>query len=146
MKISFSLFILLSAIGLDASAKCIGPKDVPGLITQTYILAVVAAIAFILLAVLSANLIKFQGGSNPKDPGKRRLWFWLLGALSPIAFLLYNLLVVVPELCKGPAASKFSMHPYIGTAILLVLYIIIGLVLSKTMKRAKVGNWFPSKG
>jgi len=145
MKKTLSFFILLSAIGLDTYAKCIGPRDVPALITQTYILSAVVAIVFILLAVVSANLIKFEGGTNPKDPGKRRVWFWLLAALSPIAFLGYNLLLVIPELCKGPASSKFSMHPFIATGIVLVLYILIGLVLSKTMKRGKVGNWFPSK-
>mgnify|MGYP003981335513 FL=1 len=145
MKKSLLLLTAFSLLSAVASAKGVGLKEVPALITTTYIFAFIFLGVFLLLAALISNMIAYEGGTNPKDPGKRKMWFWIFGILGPISFYLYNFLMIIPTVKKGPAMDKFSMHVPISTAIVLVLYIAIGFVLSKMMKRGKLGNWFPSK-
>ena len=38
-----------------------------------YIVPIIISFVFLLLAALVANMIKFEGGTNPKDGKKRRL-------------------------------------------------------------------------
>lgn len=142
---SMSVLALLNTTLVSAASNTINLKDVPAKITETYIVAVIFIVVFIALAILIANLIKFQGGTNPKDPGKRRVWFWVLAILAPLTFYLYNFFLVIPNVKTGPALNKFSMHPPIASGVVLIVYIILGFVLAKMMSRGKVGNWFPSK-
>ena len=145
LKKSILLTTILCLTASIAEAKGIGLKQVDSLITSTYIFALIFMGGAILLAAVISNLVKYEGGSNPKDPGKRRMWFWIFAILGPVAFFLYNILSVIPTIKKGPALDKFGITHIIGTAIILVGYIVIGFVLSKMMKRGKLGNWFPSK-
>ena len=145
MKKTISLSLIFLLIANIASAKGVGLKQVSALVTSTYIFALIFMGVAILLAAVISNLIKYEGGTNPKDPGKRRICFWIFAILGPVTFFLYNIFSVIPTIKKGPALEKFGVTHIIGTAIILVGYIIIGFVLSKMMKRGKLGNWFPSK-
>ena len=145
IKISMFLSTLFCLIATIAEAKGVGVKGVPTLVTATYIFALIFMGVSILLAAVISNLIKYEGGTNPKDPRKRRIWFWIFAILGPVSFFLYNLLSVIPTIKKGPALNKFGTTHIIGTAIILIGYILIGFVLAKMMKRGKLGNWFPSK-
>ncbi|MFZ4589840.1 MAG: hypothetical protein ACOYN6_02500 [Ignavibacteria bacterium] len=120
-------------------------NQLSGLITTTYILGVVLALIFLGIAVLISNMIAFEGGANPKDPGKRKTWFWLLGILSAIIFFAYNNFYVKMLVQGAPAQDKFMLHIAISTAVTLVVYILAGFLLSKMMARHKIGNWFSSK-
>ena len=146
MKKNLLLSTAFSLISMAAvSANSVGLKEVPALITTTYIFAIIFLAVFLLLAIVVSNMISFEGGANPKDAGKRRRWFWIFAILGPISFYLYNFLMIIPSVRSGPAMNKFSMHVPIATGIVLVSYIIIGFILAKTQKRKKLGNWFPSK-
>ena len=145
MKKSLLLLSAFSLLSTITSAQSVSLRDVPALITSTYIFAVIFLAVFLLLAIIISNMIAYEGGTNPKDPGKRKMWFWIFAILGPISFYLYNFLAVIPSVRKGPAEESFSMHPSIATVIVLVSYIVIGFILAKTMKRGKLGNWFPSK-
>ena len=145
MKKSLLLVSAFSLLSTITSAQSVSLRDVPALITSTYIFAIIFLAVFLLLAIIISNMIAYEGGTNPKDPGKRKMWFWIFAILGPISFYLYNFLAVIPSVRKGPAEESFSMHPSIATVIVLVSYIVIGFILAKTMKRGKLGNWFPSK-
>ncbi len=145
MKKTISLSLIFLLIANIASAQGVGLRQVPALVTSTYIFALIFMGAAILLAAVISNLIKFEAGANPKDSGKRRMWFWIFAILGPVAFFLYNILWVIPTIKNGPALDRFGFTHIIGTAIILVGYVVIGFVLSKMMKRGKLGNWFPSK-
>ena len=145
MKKSLLLLSAFSLLSTVSSAQSVSLRDVPALITSTYIFAFIFLAVFLLLAIIISNVIAYEGGTNPKDPGKRKMWFWIFAILGPISFFLYNFLMVIPTIRKGPAMDSFSMHPSIATVIFLVSYIVIGFILAKTMKRGKLGNWFPSK-
>jgi len=107
-----------------------------------YIIAVVAALLFILIAALISNAIKFEGGANPKDPAKRKMWFWVLGILAPIANLLFGLFIYYFPEGNSYAKSKLITSIGIGSAITFVVYILVGFILSKMFKNGKLGNWF----
>jgi len=145
MKKSLLLLSAFSLLSTVSSAKNISLKEIPQLITQTYVFAIIFVAVFLLLAIIISNIIAYEGGTNPKDPGKRKMWFWIFAILGPISFYLYNLIMVIENIRKGPAVAEFGSTNEIATLIVLVSYILIGFILAKTMKRGKLGNWFPSK-
>lgn len=120
------------------------PKQLDALDIQTYIFAAIASLLFLLIAAAIASMIKFEGGSKPSDPGKRRLWFWVLGILSFATFFLYNMFAVAPTIAPN-LQSKFMTTNIISSVITLIVYIVLGFTLSKIMRTKKIGNWFPSK-
>ncbi len=109
--------------------------------TTAYILSLVIAFVFILFAALSANAIKYQGGSNPSDPRKRKIWFWVLAIINPILNFLLGYFVFKPD-GNAMVIEDYKTALFIGTGIGFILYIIIGFVLSKIFKNGKIGNWF----
>lgn len=123
------------------------------------IVGVLAALVFILLAILVANMIKFDPGANPKDKQKRRLWFWILGVLATVVAFVVIYFAFPPitsievfSNMRGVTQDdikdfKVNYHNYmlwsgIATAGTFVLYVLMGLVLSKLFKTKKIGNWF----
>ncbi len=122
--------------------KKMGLKGIDGLVTNTYMFAVVTAIVMLGLAILVASMIQYQSGANPKDRIKRKTWFWILGILTPIIFYVYNLTMVMPNIKAGPAMKKFSTHGALSPVVAFAIFVILGVVISKIFKRKKVGNWF----
>ena len=76
MKKSLLLLTVFGLLSAVACAKEVGLKGVPLLITTTYIFAFIFLGVFLLLAALISKMIAYEGGTNPKDPGKRKMWFW----------------------------------------------------------------------
>jgi len=108
-----------------------------------YIISVIVAGVMILLAALVSNAIKFEGGSSPKDPGKRKMWFWVIAILNPILFFVVARFVMAPN----PADDQMVYDDYmkvvpIALGVGFVAYIVIGFALSKMFKHGKIGNWF----
>lgn len=107
---------------------------------STYILSIIFAAAVLLLAALISNIIQFEGGSNPKDPGKRKMWFWIFAVLNPIIFYSIAAFVLAPSNRKESEQWMDSLP--IATIIGFAVFIILGFVLSKIFKNGKIGNWF----
>lgn len=108
-----------------------------------YIYAAIVAAAMILISALISMAIKFEGGSNPKDPGMRKMWFWVFAIINPIVCYLVGMFLVAPSANNDQIAhDEFMSALAIGTGVGFVLYIIIGFVLSKVFKNGKLGNWF----
>ncbi len=120
------------------------PAQLNSLAMQTYIFGAIVGIVGVIVATIIAKAIKFEGGANPKDPGKRRLWFWLLFFLSFSGFFLYNMFVV-SETIASNLQSKFTTTNLIGSAISAGAYFIVGFALSKMFSTGKLGSWFSSK-
>jgi putative flippase GtrA len=109
--------------------------------TSGYIISIVTAFVFLLISAFIANAIKFEGGSHPKDPQKRKMWFWILAILNPAVNFLLGYFVFKPE-ANMMVVNKYISALSIGTVIGFVLYIIIGFILSKLFKNGKLGHWF----
>lgn len=107
-----------------------------------YIISVVFAGVFLLIAALISNAIKYEGGANPKDPAKRKMWFWIMAVLSSFSNLLFGLMSYYYPENNAYAKSQLITAIGIGTGLCLILYIVLGFVLSKMFKNGKLGNWF----
>ena len=110
---------------------------------NSYITSIIAAGLFILIAALISNMIQFEGGSNPKDPGKRKMWFWIMAILNPVLFYVLSAFVLAPN----PENDQMVYDDYmaslpIAAGIGFVEYLVLGFVLSKVFKNGKLGNWF----
>ena len=107
--------------------------------TSAYMWAMVTMAVFFLIAVLSANMIIFK----PNNPGTtaRRIWFWVLFALTGVSSFLINV-IVSSEVDVPSIKSDYLMHSGIACAVALVLYVLLGFAISKIFKNSKVGTWF----
>lgn len=120
--------------------------QVDGLISNTYILAIVAALVFVGIAILISSMIAYQGGKNPTDAKKRRVWFWITGIIAAVAFFCYNYFYVSGTIVPTQMLQdKFFTHTAITTGVTLATFVLIGFVASKLMKKGKFGTVFPSK-
>jgi uncharacterized membrane protein len=105
-----------------------------------YIIGGVVALVLLLIAALISISIKFEGGANPRDPKKRRMWFWIFAVLTPIVTFALGYFAFMPE--GKVAQNKFTVAISIATGVAFVLYILLGFILSKMFKNGKLGNWF----
>ncbi len=119
------------------------PRQLEELANETYMFAAITAVVFVGLSWIIANLIKWEGGKDPKDAGKRRAEFFILWFIAGASFFLYNMFVVSDKVAPN-LQSKFSQVNYISTAIVFVIYLLLGFILSKLMKNSKYGTIFPS--
>jgi methionine sulfoxide reductase heme-binding subunit len=110
---------------------------------NSYIISIIAAGLFILISALISNMIQFEGGSNPKDPGKRKMWFWIMAILNPVLFYVLSAFVLAPNPENDQMVyDDFIASLPIAAGIGFVVYVILGFVLSKVFKNGKLGNWF----
>lgn len=107
---------------------------------STYILSVIFAAVVLLMAAFISNAIKYEGGANPKDPGKRKMWFWIFAVINPALFYVIAAFVMVPSSKKESTQWMDSLP--IATIIGFAVFIVLGFVLSKVFKNGKLGNWF----
>jgi uncharacterized membrane protein len=107
---------------------------------STYILSIIFAAVVLLIAAVISNSIKYEGGANPKDPGKRKMWFWIFAVLNPVIFYIIAAFVMVPSNKKQSVEWNDSLPIAVGVGF--VVYVILGFVLSKVFKNGKLGNWF----
>jgi ABC-type arginine/histidine transport system permease subunit len=120
------------------------PRQLEQQAYETYLLAVIVAIIFVGISWIVAKLIKWEGGRDPKDAGKRRAAFFIIWFVAIASFFLYNM-VVVSEKVAPNLQSRFSMVNYLSTLLLAVVYLIVGFILSKLLKSSKYGTIFPGK-
>jgi hypothetical protein len=115
-------------------------KQLDALIGETYMYAIIFAIIAIVVAFIIGLLIKYQGGKNPKDHIVRRIWFFIIGIVTPIGFFLYNALYVSSYINKAPLQAKFSIANIYTTLILLGIYLAVGIFTMMIMRRTKWGT------
>ncbi len=108
-----------------------------------YFFAAIIAAAMILISALISIAIKFEGGSHPKDPGKRKTCFWIFAIINPIICYVIGMFLVAPNANTDQIAhDEFISALNIATGIGFVIYILIGFILSKLFRNGKLGNWF----
>lgn len=109
--------------------------------TSAYIVTIITALAFLLITTFVAIAIPYEAGSRPRDPRKRRAWFWILAILNPLAAFLLGYLVFKPD-ANVLVVSRYMTALSIGTGIGFIVYIILGFILSRMFQKSKLGNWF----
>lgn len=115
-------------------------KEVQALIGETYMYAVIIGLVALGLVFIIAYIVKWQGGKDPKDHITRRVWFIVIGLVAPISFFLYNALYVSSYIAKAPLQAMYSTANIIGTIIVLMVYVIVGIITMLIMRRTKWGS------
>ena len=115
-------------------------KELNALIGNTYMYAIIVAIAAVALAFLIANLIKWGGGKSDASHVKRRLWYIIIGILAPVAFFLYNSLYVSDFITKAPLRAQFSTANLLATLSILGVYLALGIISMFILRRSKWGS------
>ena len=110
--------------------------------SSAYTLGVVVFIVMLLIAVVIANAIAYQPGTNPSDPRKRKTWFWILGVLTPVFTFFLAYFIVYTSIKVHSSQGKYMNAMCISTALSFVLYVISGFALSKIFKHGKLSSWF----
>ena len=106
-----------------------------------YVISGITALVLLLVAALISNAINFERGSRPKDPARRRHWFWVIAAVNPAVIFLLGYFLFRPD-ANVMIVNRYVHALSIGTVIGFVLYILLGFVLSKLYKNGKIGHWF----
>jgi len=120
---------------------------VEALNTQTLLFGALAAVVALAIAALIANLIAHEGGANPRDPQKRRMWFWSVLSTATVAFFAYHQFRVLPSVARAWTSTFIKGGLIPGTLLLIVLYVTLGFVMSRfVLSSTKVSSWFPRKG
>jgi len=109
--------------------------------TTAYVLAGITSLVFLLVATLIANAINFEQGSRPKDPARRKAWFWILAVLNPAVIFLLGYFIFKPE-ANIMVIKRYINALSFSTAIAFVAYIALGFTLSKIFRNGKIGHWF----
>ncbi|MDR1723190.1 MAG: hypothetical protein LBR84_04525 [Tannerella sp.] len=120
-------------------------KQLQALVGDTYMYAIIIGIAAVVIAFIIANLIKYQGGKNSSDHITRRIWFIVIGVITPIAFYLYNSLYVSEFITKAPLKAQFYTSNIFATLAELGVYAIIGIATMFFMRRSKWGSILGNK-
>ncbi|RFM35173.1 hypothetical protein [Chitinophaga silvisoli] len=106
-----------------------------------YTVSVIITLVILFIAAIIANLIKFEGGSKPKDPKIRKLWFWILCLVNPVLIFLLGFFVFMPD-GNVRVVKNYIAALSIGTVAGFFLYILLGFILSRLFTNGKLGHWF----
>ena len=106
------------------------------IIVPVYICALVALV----LAIILSNNVSYQ--PNLSDVRKRKVIFWFSSIVAPVVSALLAFLFVYIGLKTGSKKSTFMLHMSIGLCVSWVIYVALGLVVSKANKQGKLGSWF----
>lgn len=110
---------------------------------EAYIAGAILSLLFLGIAVLISNSIAFEPGTRPRDPRKRRMVFFITGAIA-IIFLFAISSFTVTSL-RGRQADEFQQVMLLSVVLNALIYFVLGFVLSKVFSASKIGTWFPSK-
>jgi len=115
-------------------------KEIEALIGETYMYAVIVAVAAVVLAFIIANAIKWGGGKFDTSHIKRRVWYIIIGIIAPIAFFLFNAFYVSSFITKAPLQASFSNANILATLALLGVYAALGIITMLILRRSKWGS------
>lgn len=92
-----------------------------------------------IINLIIANAVMYR----PHDPGTttRRLWFWLLAALSLIISFGINY-AIADGIKVHYNYVSYLRHAGISALVVFVFYVGLGFVLSKLFPNSKIGTWF----
>ena len=109
---------------------------------NAYVISVIVAIIPMIVPIVASNAVAYKPGVNSGDVTTRRMWFWIMGVLTPIIswgicfFLVY-------QTARGKSHKADAMQAMcIGAAVAFVLYVVVGWILSKLFNTKKIGTWF----
>lgn len=111
-------------------------------VISAYMIGALIFVICMLLAIVSAQAIRFEAGINPQDKRKRKVCFWILAVLCPVAIMLVSYFAVYSDIRIPSRQNAYLLAMGISSAIFFVAYIVCGFVLSKIFAHGKLASWF----
>lgn len=91
------------------------------------------------VAVWVANATLYRPDSS--DISKRKIWFWVMFVISILLPIIVNYFIASGLDTQRDTYSYFK-HSCIADAVFAVVYILLGIIISKSFSTKKVGSWF----
>lgn len=110
---------------------------------SAYMIGVIVCVVMLLVAAFVAKSIAFK--PDLSDVTKRKVWFWIFAILTPILTFLSAFLFVYNGIRAHNQQDAYMVAMCISSGISIVLYIILGFIVSKVDGHGKIGNWFSKK-
>ena len=104
-----------------------------------YIWSLVVFVIFFLVTIIISNMVPYK--PNNTGAGKRRIVFWVFAVLTFAISFLINI-AVASNIAVQSIKDEYINNSIIGSGAAIVLFILIGLVISKACPKTKVGTWF----
>lgn len=104
-----------------------------------YVWALVICLVLLLIAAVIANLIPNKPGG--KDIAQRRTWYWIC-FVATIGLSFGINMVIAAKILIPSKHDAYVTAAAISAGIAGVLFLLLGIGLSKGMKRTKLGSWF----
>ncbi len=92
------------------------------------------------VATCIANATLYRPDSS--DIAKRKVWFWVMFVISILLPLGINFVIAQNLNSTTNATYTYFKHACIADAVFAVIFILLGLIVSKTFSTKKVGSWF----
>lgn len=107
---------------------------------SAYIVGIALAIVMLIIAAVVSNVIAYRPDNS--DCKSRKIWFWILGVLTPVLTFVITLVVGYLSIKSHKKAENYMVAMAISSAVSFVLYIVLGWILAKANNHGKIGNWF----
>lgn len=111
-------------------------------VASAYMIGAIVFVVCMLLAIVNANAIRYEAGSNPKDKQKRKTCFWILTILCPVAIMAVCYFAVYSDIRVPSRQNAYLTAMGISSAVFFIAHIVCGLVLSKMFPHGKLSSWF----
>lgn len=107
--------------------------------STAYVWAIIISLVLFLIAALIAYMIPNKpGGKDIKD---RKVWYWVL--FVAVICVSFGVNYIIGADIKIPTKhAAYLTASAIATGVGAVLYLILGILLSKMMPKSKPGSWF----
>ena len=93
----------------------------------------VVAVVLLCISIAVCKAILPEIGKASAAVAKRRTVFWLLAVISPVITFCVDFFAYRPLVKGGPALDKFLTYEIISVSASFVLYVLVGLILAKTI-------------
>lgn len=124
-------------------------KTAPALqqaILSTYIYDIIIAVAFVLILVLVANLVKWNGGKNDSSGHTRRVWYFVLCAVTILISVGFDWLFFMRSIKVPAFVGKYVMHMAVASVISGIFYALVSFIIVKVCPvGSKLESIFPKK-
>jgi len=134
----YLIFTLSAAVTVDTT------RELNALQLEVVILSAILAIFALIVSYFVAEAIPYDGNTIPKDPKRRRRWFWAGIIFTIIVYLLYSLFLL-KQIVKPNLHGHFITIVLIGAVILFGMYVSLGFLFSRLIPKSKYGTIFPRK-
>lgn len=99
-------------------------------------------IVTLLLAAIVSLSIKYEPGTNPRDPQKRRAVFWVFFVACLVLAFLMPYVFVYGGIKVPTQKDTYLLHTTISAGVMALLYVFVGWIISRASGHGKLSNWF----